>query len=297
MSRSLVEGTKYFIRTFWISSIAITVLTLSIGLIAIAFSTRQLTNTIIRQFDKKATVLVLIADTATDYDLRDIQNNLKGIDGVSNVAFSSKADEKKRIEATNQSTSDYNQVFDQLGFNPFLNSYIVTPKNAETYRQVVSSIDNTNFKMANKVQKVVAKQEFIDKLTQAYNLTNIIGWAFVIIFGFISVIVIVNILRISISYFQTEIEIQRLVGATNRYIQGPFIFQGFLFALVATIIVAIVQITLFLTIIPNLGKWFGITDTTPVRNELFLSLALVLLLAILVSTVAAWYSTKRYLKK
>jgi cell division transport system permease protein len=297
MTRSLVEGIKYFWRTFWISSIAITVLTLSTGLISLAFSSRQLVNTVLRQFDKKATIQVLIADKASEIDLKSTEQALKSLSGVSNVTFVSKESEKARLSGTDQSASNYSGLFDELGFNPFLNSFIVAPASAEQYKSVVSAINNINFTKTNQVQKVVAKQELIDSLTLWYNRINIAGWAFVIVFGLISVIVIINIVRISISYFQNEIEIQRLVGATNRYIQGPFIVQGFLFAFFAAILVAILQAALFWYIVPNLGRWFGITDTTSIQTELYISVGSILIVSILVATLAAWYSTTRYLKK
>lgn len=297
MLRSIFEGGKYFFRTFWISSIAITVLALSIGLIALAFNTRQLSTIVIRQFDKKATIQVLLSDEAGEVDIQQTGQALKEIRGVSAVSFFSKDQEKERLNQQNQSTSDYSQIFQTLGFNPFLNSYVVTPVNAEAYRTVVETISNINFTKTNKIERVVAKQDFIDRLTYLYNITNILGWAFVIFFGLISVVVIVNIVRISISYFQTEIEIQRLVGATNAYIQGPFVAQGFYFGFLASVIVGGLQTVIILALLPNFGSWFGITDINSVRFELLFSLGLILVVAILIATMAAWYSTIRYLKK
>jgi cell division transport system permease protein len=297
LKRSLIEGTKYFLRTFWISSIAITVLTLSTGLIAIAFSSRQLVNTVLRQFDKKATIQILIEDGATELDLKQTENALKALPGVATVTFTSKEQEKSRLSTTEQSTSDYTVLFEELGFNPFLNSFTVGPKSAEEYKTVVSAVQNINFSKSNKVQKVVAKQELIDSLTLWYNRINLAGWIFVVIFGLISIIVIVNILRISISYFQQEIEIQRLVGATNRYIQGPFIFQGFLFSFFASVLVLVMQGAFFWAIIPNLGRWFGISDTGAIQTELFFSLGAIIATSMIIATLAAWYSTTRYLKK
>lgn len=297
MIRSLVEGLKYFIRTFWISSIAITVLTLSIGLIALSFNAKQILNTALKQLDKKATIQVLIQDTATELDLKNIEKNLTNVPSVSTVEFVSKEEQKKTLSTSEQNTADYSGLFDDLGFNPFLNSFVITPSSTSEYKSIVTAIENINFTKTNQVQKVVAKQNLIDSFTTWTNRINIFGWVFVIIFGLISFIVIVNILRISISYFQNEIEIQRLVGATNHYIQGPFIVQGFLFAAIASTFVFAATALASYLVLPKIGQWFGILDTTQLNNEIFLTLSIVLAVSIIIATAAALYSTTRYLKK
>lgn len=297
LGRSFVEGGKYFFRTLWISSIAITVLIMSIGLITLAFSTRQTLDVIVRQFDKKTTVQVLINDSSTELDIKNTEKAIREIPGVENVIFSSKEEEKKRLSDTSKTVADYNSIFDEIGFNPFQNAFIVTPASAESYKSVVEAISNINFTKANNILKVNAKQDLVDRLLFWYYWINIIGWASVLLLGFISILMIVNIIRISISYFQQEIEIQRLVGATNKYIRGPFIVQGFLFAAIASLIVGLIQGVLIYYAAPAIASYIDVPNIWSVRMDLLVPVAIILAGSLLVTTLAAWYATTRYLRK
>lgn len=296
LGRSFVEGGKYFFRTLWISAIAITVLIMSIGLITLAFSARQTLDVIVRQFDKKTTIQVLINDTATELDLRNTEKSLRELPDVENVVFSSKDQEKERLANTSKNVADYNSIFEEIGFNPFQNAFIVTPVNAESYKTVVDQISNINFTKANNILKVNANQDLVDRLLFWYYWINIIGWASVVLLGLVSVLMIVNIIRISISYFQQEIEIQRLVGATNRYIQGPFIVQGFLFAALASLVVGGVQAAIIYFASPAIAAYIDAPDVWSVRLDLLVPIGIILATSLLVTTLAAWYSTTRYLK-
>jgi cell division transport system permease protein len=291
MVRSLLVGVQYFFRTLWISSIAITVLSLCLGLVSTVFNTRQIVTVLIRQADKKATIKVLFDTNASREDIQRATSAVKQLSGVDTVTFRTKDEEKKDL-------AQYQPFFEDLGFNPLADSLVVTPTNAETYKSVVAGLSNPSFTQEYNIFRVVERQDFIDRLIYFYSIINWVGWLSVIALGLVSILVVVNIIRISISYFQSEIEIQRLVGATNSYIQGPFVVQALLFAFFSSLAIGGVQFAFYtLGVQQFLPNFTGITDLTPIRNEFFLSYVLITISTLILCSLAAVYATNKYLKK
>jgi cell division transport system permease protein len=84
------------------------------------------------------------------------------------------------------------------------------------------------------------------------------GFLLAFIFGFISVLVMFNTLRLTIFSRREEIEIMRLVGASNRYIRGPFLVEGVLYGLLGSFIASVILYPVFLSVVPKIHQFFNL---------------------------------------
>ena len=111
-----------------------------------------------------------------------------------------------------------------------------------------------------------------------------------------------NIIRITIYSHKDEIEIMRLVGATNGYIRAPFIAEGILFNLISAIIVSLFFIPGFNIILPNIANWIngGNTASAAGTGQLMLQTYAIfgatLLGGLVVGGLTSYFATQRYLK-
>jgi cell division transport system permease protein len=95
-----------------------------------------------------------------------------------------------------------------------------------------------------------------------------------------------------------EIAAMRMVGAENKYIQGPFMIEGVMYGVVSSIITLVLfyPITLWLT--ANTQAFFGGLSLLRYYGDNFIQFFLILLISgVLIGVVSAWFAIGKYLKK
>jgi cell division transport system permease protein len=114
----------------------------------------------------------------------------------------------------------------EVGINPFLASLDIKSYNPGQYGQIVEILENSLF--FNKIEKIdyYERQPVIERIFGLTSALNVVGIVLSVILAVLAVLVVFNTIRLSIYNFREEIKIQRLVGASNWFIRGPFLVQG-----------------------------------------------------------------------
>ncbi|HXG57968.1 MAG TPA: permease-like cell division protein FtsX [Thermoanaerobaculia bacterium] len=86
------------------------------------------------------------------------------------------------------------------------------------------------------VDQVQFDWEWVDQLEKIVNLVNLAGFAAGGILGIAAAFTIANVIRLTMMLYREEIEIMRLVGATERIIRGPFFIEGLLHGTIGGIV-------------------------------------------------------------
>jgi len=123
--------------------------------------------------------------------------------------------------------ANLSEVVGQLEGNPFPPSYEieVDPRLAQS-RGLVQNI--TALRAMAGVDQVQYDWEWLTRLRRLVNVINLIGLVAGGILGIAAVFTIANVIRLTMMLYREEIEIMRLVGATERMIRGPFLIEGLL---------------------------------------------------------------------
>lgn len=294
-SRALSEGFKNLVRNIWLSTTAITILIVSISLVAITGMVRTTANTAINYYNKQITIPAYLKDSLTTPQINTLKSQLEALPTIKSVELVTKEQEKARLIAENATRKE---TLDGLGANPLLNSFRILPQTPELYPDVASALTKGKFK--DNFSAVDLKENIVAQLNRIREYADRAGIIIIAIFSIVSIMIIVNILRISIHNFRDEIEIMRLVGATNGYIQQPFIIQGFLYSLIAAGIVGALFVPFIYYVgLPTIFKYLNITEAMrrdEISLELFGGLGIIMLVTIFISIIASYLATKRYLK-
>lgn len=292
--RALNEAFKNLSRNIWLSTTAISVLVVSMSLVAITGLIRTTANEAAKYYDKQATILVLLANKVEENQIKELQEKVKQVANVKEVTFVTKEEEKSRLIAADPS---YKETIESLSTNPLRNSFRVLPKSPENYVQVTNDL-RTQF--TGVFDRVQSNEDIASKLNNIAFWADRAGIAMIVIFSLVSIMIIINILRISIHNFKDEIEIMRLVGATNSYIQQPFIMQGVVYAFLASVIVTALFIPIMIIYgLPFIFKFLKIDEAVEqntMQINMFLEFGIIFLVAILISAITSAFATKKYLK-
>jgi cell division transport system permease protein len=174
---------------------------------------------------------------------------------------------------------------------------MITPNRSEDYSNLVNFVKNGEFKDI--FDEVSSDNSSVDNILKFYNWVNIIGIVTVIIFSVVAVLVMSNILRMTIYNHKEEIEIMRLVGATNNYIRGPFVTQGILYNLISALLVVVVFVSVISILAPTIQIYLGTNNLTSggdLISQIYFSLFLTIFVSVGVGVLTVYVSIQRYLK-
>lgn len=147
------------------------------------------------------------------------------------------------------------------------------------------------------VDRVIFQKDIVDTLSKWTNAFRQIGLAVIIILSVVSVFVILTIIGIKITNRRGEIEIMKLIGASDWFIRTPFILEGIFYSCVGALLGWSVSYGALLIFGPSLQSFFSGVPVFPIEPvNMLIILVIQLIAAILLGAFASFIAVFRYLK-
>ena len=207
-----------------ITSITAVLLILGIVLILIL----SLNNIVMYTREKFDEVHIFLEDEITRTQLQEIEKKAKETDKILYVIFKSK---DEALEEMKEGLGEEGYLLDGLEENPLPHTLILKLKDIEYAEDVVKSIENLDG-----IEEVQYNYDIIEKLVVFTNYIRTGGLIIVLILILVSIFIISNTIKLTVTARKREINIMKYVGATNGYIRGPFVIEGVVFGLIGAII-------------------------------------------------------------
>ncbi len=197
-----------------------------------------------------------------------------------------------RTEALHRMQRKYPELTANLPSNPLPDSYEITPKHAEEVKQLSASIRAKKFAG---VDRVKDGQQTSKRILQVARVIEIVFLVAVVVLLAASVLLIANTIRLSIFSRRREIEVMKLVGATNWFVRGPFMVEGLVCGLAGAFAAVVL---LFIGKEAALPAILGHIDSSnDVKALGFTMTALILLgVGLVVGALGSGMTLRRYLK-
>ena len=184
---------------------------------------------------------------------------ITAIEGVTTATFKSSQealDDLKKMFKENPSIIE--GFSDDPDFLP--NSYIVKVKDLEKLNSIEGEIE----KLAN-VNKIRNQQSIISAIVTASKVINTFTGVITVILVIVSILIISNTIKLTVFARRKEISIMKYVGATNSFVEGPFVIEGMLIGIFSTIIVIAILAVCYSVLSVGVAK--AIADTTMKYGE------------------------------
>ena len=270
------------------ASILCTTITLILVAVAIflSYNVREVTTTL----EHELTIVVYYKQDVTEEQKTELENALKTMDNVDTYETKSKDEWKAEMQ---KESDTLKTTLDYLEENPLLDSVIVTVKNVDDLKETADKIREYDF---------VSSAEYGEGMVEnVIGIFDAISWGtfgMVIALVLVTAFLISNTIKLTIFSRKTEIEIMRLVGASNSAIKLPFIFEGFILGVFGSIIPILISIYGYVLLYNKTGGYVFtkiITLVEPFPFVIILSLIL-LLIGSLVGMFGSWRAVRKYLK-
>ena len=270
---------------------------LSLFIIGIFLVGGSLISNVVTSIESEVSITAYVADDASEQDITTVEHFIQGLDGVSNVTFTTK---DEALENFRNMTSNAD-IVDSLEGNPLpasINVELSDPQKVEEVAQAIEAND-TFKKIADEddpANSLKYGQKYVERLFSLTSFVRYIGIALIVLLVFIALVFINNTIRLAIMARRKEIAIMRLVGASNGFIRGPFLMEGALHAIIGSLL-AVACIEIFRRVgLPRLqmGLTFLPID---IPMQTFLMIYLLLVAAgLVIGLIGSALAMRRYLK-
>ena len=292
LGRSIRDAVKSVIRNFSLSLASISCITITLIIVAVAIIASYNVQNFTKEIERDMTIVVFLEGDATEDETKEVENKIKKISNVEKYTFQSKADVKKQMQAESD-------VFDAVLENwddkdsPLKDTFQVKVKNVEKISDTAEKIESFD-----KVSVVRYGSGMVDKMVKAFNQVEKITYGIVIALVLVTIFLIINTIKLTISARRREIGIMRLVGASNFTIKTPFIIEGMILGVLGSIIPVLITMYGYLAFYKHFDGHLYSQLIELIKPEPFIYQvsAIVVVIGILVGMIGSSSAVRKYLK-
>lgn len=290
VGRSIRDAFKSVFRNFSLSMASILCATITLLVVSISLVIAGNIQNATKDLERELSIVVYVSKSATDEDIKHLNESISKVTKVENVVYKSNDEWKQEMSEYN---SAFGTVFDNYDTNPLLNSFIVKVDDANNLAKVTEEI-----RKMDKVESANYGESAIDTIISVFDVVENVTIIIVIALVFVTAFLITNTIKLTIYSRRGEIEIMRLVGASNIAIKLPFVVEGFVIGILGSLIPIIITIYGYIIAYEKLNGHI-ITDLirliSPYYYVFYVSL-IIIGLGALIGMLGSLNAVRKYLK-
>ncbi len=285
-------------RNIWLSIVTITILILALFSINMLLTVKLISQNAVSAVKEKINISLYFKADASEATILDVQSRVKAMPEVRAVTLISKSEALDNFRNRNNNNPEILNALKELGKNPLSPSLIIVPKNFDDSGRLITILRALD-------SEAIESRDFSDnslileRINFVTNRVNEIGMFLIIIFVLTSILVAYNAIRVAIYTHRQEIEIMRLVGASNFFIYTPYLVSAFVYALVATSAIVLVFYPFLSIMQPYLEVFFtgySVNILTYYVNNFASIFGLQFMIVFAITTFASLLAARKYAK-
>ena len=292
LGRSIRDAFKSVIRNFSLSLASISCITITLIIVAVAIIASFNVQNFTKEIEKDMTIVVFLDNDATTLDRKEVEKEIKSLSNVDKYTYQSKQDIKENMQAESEV---FNRVLSEWDNDesPLKDTFQVKVKNVENIKKTAQNIEKID-----KVSVVRYGEGMVDKMVKAFSSVEKVTYGVVIALIVVTVFLIINTIKLTISARKREISIMRLVGASNFTIKTPFIVEGMILGMFGSIIPIILSTYGYLAFYNHFDGYLYSELIQLIKPETFMyaTALIVLVVGMLVGMIGSASAVKKYLK-
>jgi cell division transport system permease protein len=253
----------------------------------------QATTGTANEVRSRVVVDAYVKDSATQVQQAELRQAIEDTPNVKSVEFISKGEALARAQEKNPKA--FEAGAELLGSNPLPASFRVHPEDPDKLNEIVTRLNADGDARLAAIDEVRDREDDTNKILSATGLVKALTAGLAVLLVLASIALIANTIRLSIFARRREVEVMKLVGATNWFIRWPFVIEGmivgFLGGLLAVLLLAIVKTTF----IDPLSDRFALL-AAPDTIDFPLLVAILMVACIGVSALGSGITLRRFLR-
>ncbi len=302
VKRIIIAGFLNFWRNGFVTLASVLVMTVTLFVLGSLVLTGVILNSTLSELKSKVDMNIYFTTEASENKILDLKSALEAQTTVAHVVYLSREDALAQFRERHKNDELTLSALDELGDNPLGALLNVQAKETTQYEGIAAFVNEyptvtATPSILDKINYFDERQRVaIDRLTRITDAGNRIGFALILVLGFITVAITFNTIRLVIYTSRDEIAVMRLVGADQMYVRAPFMVEGLLYGLVA----GMVALILFYPFTYWLGSATanflgGINVFSYYLSHFFLFFLLIVGTGVILGVISSFLAVRRYL--
>jgi len=297
LKRIVRNGIINFWRNGIVSFATILVMVLTLFMVGSLLFFNVMLNSALTTLEEKVDISVYFKTDAPEEEIFSLRDSLGGLPQIKEMEYISREMALENFKIRHANNALITRSLEEIGENPLGASLNLKATDPDQYESI------TKFLEANTFQSIIDKvnyyqnQVVIERLSGILAASRNVGVGASLVLAIIAVLVAFNTIRLAIYTNREEITVMRLVGATNKYIRGPYIVEGILHGVLSAAVTMAIFYPLTYWLGPQAERFFGGPNLFSYYMANFLQIFILLMLVgIVLGMLSSWVAVKRYLK-
>ncbi len=301
LKRVFKYGFLGFLRNGFVSLATVLVMTIALFMIASSMYADAALKSVLNTLKSQVDINIYFTPETDEKDILSLKKSLESLSEVEEVRYLSREEVLSSFKERHKDDALTLQSLEEFGDNPFGATVAVKAKDPSQYESIAEFI-NSKMETLNKDKKIIDKINFtdsrkaIDTLNSIIQVSKKMALSLIAFLIMVAVLIVFNTIRLAVYTNKEEISVMKLVGASDWYVQGPFVVEGAIDGAVSAALTLAILYPLSVYLSEPSRNFLVSFDTLEYLQSNFLNIALVIfVVGILLGVVSSYLSVRKYL--
>ncbi|MBI3335080.1 MAG: ABC transporter permease [Candidatus Portnoybacteria bacterium] len=254
--RVFKSAMQNFWRNIWLSVATTVIMSLTLLMMSFLYFANILGAEVIRSIEQKVDLSAVFKPEASDQQIKILAQEFESRQDVETVRIVSSDDALALFRERHADDPFIEESLKELEENPLPASIFIVATEPRFYQNIATQLQSEKYSPFIESVNFENSKTVIDRLIKVMTSVKNAGFIATVIFAVLVVLIMFNTIRLAIYSFREEIDIMRLVGASNWFIQGPFLIEAIVVALLGVVICNIVLFPFLSAAEPQIRTFF-----------------------------------------
>lgn len=290
--RNVRDGFKSVGRNLSLSIASISCITITLLIVGIAVVVSYNVENMTKLVKEDFTIVSFVNTNATDEEIQDLKKTIETFKNVESVEHQTKTEIANEMKDTSSSLSKIIDSWSEDS-NPLYDTLLVKVKDTEKISKTAEQISDIEL-----IEEVQYGKGMVENLLSIFKVLEKAMIVAMIALVFVTLFLITNTIKITIFSRKREIEIMRLVGASNFSIKQPFVIEGFCLGFLGSLIPIAVTLYGYSALYKHFnGQLFSpFIKLVPAEPFIYFVSLILLGLGVVVGMFGSYRAVRKYLK-
>ena len=302
LKRVIKAGFKNFTRGGLVSFASVLISTITLSTITSIIILQAVLYSSLNIIKDKVDVTIYLNVGVQEGQAMLLKASLEKLPEVAEVTYTSAEDALAQFRERHATDYPTIQSLDEIGENPLGSSLNVKAKEISQYESIADFLKSDNVLVSGPASIIdhpnyYNNKPVIERLKSIISGAQKLGFLLTFVLVLISVAITFNTIRLAIFISKEEIGVMRLVGASKMRVRGPFLVEGVIYGVLATIFTLVLFWPITAWFGRNMTDFLGINVYEYYFSNLFEIFVIILLSGILLGVISSFLAIRKYLNK
>ena len=283
------EAIQSIVRNSWISVASVGVVAVSLLILGSSLLLVLNANHIAANLESSVEISLFLKEQVTKDEVADLEDEIAGLPEVTEVVFVSKQQALEEMRDNFGEKSDILAGLEEK--NPLPDALRIRTYNVEQVAPLAAALENYD-----EVDQVRYGQGVVEKLLALSKWVRTAGLVTMVLLGIAAVFLIATTIRLSVYSRRKEIGIMKILGATNWFVQFPFVLEGMILGLIGSLLAVIVIYFGYISLIDNIQLSLPFMQLVTDRSLIKPLMQGLLLVGLAIGAAGSMISMRKFIK-